>query len=287
MDWREEYSGLGFIVVENVLSHDLIDAHLANVAALMRAHGVVDLATFTALPTLTDYKLMAAMLDLHRRAEFVQGLLASAVIPSILRQLFDAEPSLAFGRSGFWQPEDMRAHVDTVFRSPDPPYSICRTWCALEDIHPDSGRFFLVPGTHRSLTPRLCGEILAERADLLGLFERLADAPDLWRRLHNQAWPFVSARVADRIAPDQKIALDLRKGDVVFFNPALAHGAFPCADPGLTRKMMICEWTAQRASGFERSGPPASRQIHARAVPARRGNLIDIRPILAARAASR
>lgn len=287
MDWREEYSDLGFIVVENVLSYALIDAHLVEATALLREYGAVDASTMAALPMATDDALMVAMLDLHQRGEIARRLLASPIIRSILRQLFEAKPVLAFARSALWQPEDMLAHVDTAFRSPDPPYSICRTWCALEDIHPDSGRFYLVPGTHRSLAPRLCSEVLNERADLLALFEQLADAPESWRRLHNLAWPFVSAKVAERIEPDERIALDLKKGDVVFFNPAVAHGAFACTDARLTRKMMICEWTAQRASGFERGEPFASPRAHARAISAQQNNLIDIRPILAARAASR
>lgn len=287
MDWREEYRELGFIVVESALSHALIDAHVVEATALLRQFGVFDSTTIAALPMAADDELMVAMLYLHRGGEVTRRLLASQIIRSILRQLFDAEPALAFGRSALWQPEDMRAHVDTAFRSPDPPYSICRTWCALEDIHPDSGRFYLVPGTHRSLAPRLCAEVLEERADLLALFEELPNSPELWRRLHNQAWPLVSARVAERIEPDQRIAFDLKKGDVVFFNPAVAHGAYACADPGLTRKMMLCEWTAQRASGFERSEPPALLRDPARAILAQRDNLIDIRPILAARAASR
>ncbi len=287
MDWREEYSRLGFIVVENALSHDHVDAHLAAVADLLRAYGVVDAATQAALSMAVDHKLMTAMLDLHRRGGDSRRLLASPIIRSILRQLFDAEPVLSFGRSALWQPEDIVAHVDTAFRSPDPPYSICRTWCALEDIHPGSGRFFLAPRTHRSLAPRLCGEVLAERPDLLALFAQLGEAPELWRRLHNQAWPFVSAKVAARIKPHERIALDLKKGDVVFFNPALAHGALACAEPGLTRKMMICEWTAGRASGFERWAPVTTYSAHAQAVSAPQSNLIDIRLILAARAAVR
>jgi hypothetical protein len=287
MDWREEYRELGFIIVENALSHALIEGHLEETTALLRQYGAFDSATNAALPMAVDDELMVAMRYLHQRGEITRRLLSSRIISSILGQLFDAKPVLGFGRSALWQTDAMRAHVDTCFRSPDPPYSICRTWCALEDIHQDSGRFYLVPGAHRSLTPRLCAEVLDERADLLALFERLPDSPELWRRLHNQAWPLVSAKVAERIAPDERIALELKKGDVVFFNPAVAHGAFACADPSFTRKMMLCEWTAPRASGFERCETPALRREHVRAISARRDNLIDIRPILAVRAASR
>lgn len=284
MHWRDEYSDLGFIIVENAIPHDLIDAHLAEVAALLAEFGVIDATSFADLPMARDDELMVAMLYMHRRGDVARKLLSSEIVQSILRQLFNADPALAFGRSALWQPEDMRAHLDTVFRPLDPPYTICRTWCALEDIHPDSGRFFLVPGTHRTLAPRLCREILEERADLRVLFHGLSAAPESWRRLHNQVWPLASARVADRIRPSERFAPDLKKGDVVFFNPAIAHGAFACADPRLTRKAMICEWTAQRPEHFEQ---PLAPRFFAAVASAQQSNLIDIRPILAARAQSR
>ncbi|WP_026606903.1 phytanoyl-CoA dioxygenase family protein [Methylocapsa acidiphila] len=287
MNWREEYSSLGFIVVEGALSHDLIDGHLAEVEALLREYGATDAATFASLAPQADDRLMTAMLYLHRRGDSAGNLLHGPIIRSILRQLFGGEPSLGFARSAFWQPERVRAHVDTIFRSPDPPYSVCRTWCALEDIHPDSGLFYLVPGAHRALAPRLCGELLSERPDLAALFDRLGEEPELWRRLHNQAWPFVSAKVESRVKPHERFAPQLKKGDVVFFNPAIAHGAFASADPRLTRKMMLGEWTVKHPAGAEYFAPLAARAARARLSPARKDNLIDIRPILAARSETR
>ncbi|WP_036260207.1 phytanoyl-CoA dioxygenase family protein [Methylocapsa aurea] len=288
MDWREEYRDQGFVVVENVLPHDLIDAHIVDVAALLRKYGVFDAAALSALPMAVDDELMVAVLDLHQEGEAARGLIFNRIIGSLLRQLFEAEPSLAFARSALWGPGDMRAHVDTAFRSPEPPYGVCRTWCALEDIHPESGRFYLLPGSHRSLAPKLCGEVLAERPDLMALYEQMVLQPQScdaksWMRLHNRAWPFVSAKVADRIEEAEKVAFQLNKGDIVFFNPSIAHGAFSCADASLTRKMMLCEWTANGASDFALS-PEALRSC-VRLPLRREDNLVDIGPRIAARAA--
>ncbi len=255
MDWREQYRDRGFIICKNALPQDLIDAHVAQVEALSRKFGVVDAASLAALPMKADDELMAAMLDLHKRSETARRLIFNRIAQSILRQLFEAAPALAFARSALWEPGDTPAHVDTAFRSPDPPYAICRTWCALEDIHPDSGRFYLLPGTHRTLVPRLCGEVLGERPDLLALARRIADDPSAWRRLFGRAWPLVNAKVAERIDGNAKVSFELNRGDVIFFNPAVAHGAMPCADPRLTRKMMICEWTTQEAAAGGLASP--------------------------------
>jgi hypothetical protein len=256
MDWREKYRDRGFIICKNALPHDLIDAHVADVAALSRQFGVVDVSTLAALPIKTDDELMVAMLELHKRSGTARRLIFNRIAGAILRQLFDAEPALAFARSALWEPGDVPAHVDAAFQSPDPPYAVCRTWCALEDIHPESARFFLVPGTHRSLLPRLCDEVLGERPDLLALSLELAEEPDARRRLFGRAWPLVNAKVAHRIDGNAKISFNLEKGDVIFFNPAVAHGVLACADPRLTRKMMICEWTTTDSTSMERPPPP-------------------------------
>jgi ectoine hydroxylase-related dioxygenase (phytanoyl-CoA dioxygenase family) len=179
----------------------------------------------------------------------------------------------------------MPAHVDTAFRSPDPPYSVCRMWCALEDIHPDSGRLYLVPGTHRTITPHLCREVLDERPQLQALFARIADEPDAWYRLLARGWPYVSAKVPDHIDPKAKVSFDLRKGDVVFFNPAVAHGTLACSNPTLTRKMMVCEWAVAEPE-TEVCEPLAPRH-RAEIDGARRGNLVDLVSIRAARASAR
>ncbi len=284
MDWREEYRDKGYIIVDNVLPHAWIDAHLREVDALLRRHGVTDSRTFSTLPQARDDELMNAMLALHGRAPASQQLVGHRVIRAILRQLFHAEPSLSMARSALWSPTAMRAHVDTAFRSPDPPYSVCRTWCALEDIHADSGRLYLVPGTHRTLTPQLCREVLDERPDLQSLFEQVADDPSAWFRLLGRGWSYVSAKVADRIDPKARVSFDLRKGDIVFFNPAVAHGTLACRDPSLTRKMMVCEWTAEEGSRQATPRAPASRRlVHA---DIEVGNLVDLCTIRAERAAA-
>lgn len=284
MDWRKEYRDQGFVIVENVLSHQLIDAHLSDVAALLNLHGVTDAATQASLPWERDDKLMVAMLALHRKSDVARNLIFNRVVVALLTQLFGGKPMLTMARSGLWEQGNMRAHVDTAFRSPEPPYSICRIWCALEDIHPDSGRFFLVPGTHRTLTPRLCWEVLNERENLQALFKRLPYDSGSWLRLHGLGWPYVSAKVADRIDEGTKLSFSLNKGDIVIFNPAVAHGTLPCTDASLTRKMMVCEWALKEDSTLI---TPRLAHIENTFRKRKEDNLIDITPMLAERAASR
>lgn len=283
MDWLAEYCDRGFVVFDNLLPPDLIDAHVAEVTGLLAKYGVRDSASLRRLDMGADDALMLDMLVLHRQSTVAGELIHQRIVRALLRDLFQAEPVLSMARSSLWEPGNMRAHVDTAFRSPEPPYCICRTWCALEDIDPRAGNFYLVPGTHRSLMPRLYKEVLAEKPELLALAQQAEADPSLWFRLHSRGWPLVNAKVPDRIDANCKTSFELKKGDVVIFNPAMAHGTLACEDKTLSRRMMVCEWTTQEAYAreYRRQPPPAE-------IPSfEPANLIDIRPHLAARSAAR
>jgi ectoine hydroxylase-related dioxygenase (phytanoyl-CoA dioxygenase family) len=284
MNWLEEYRDCGFVVFANLLPADLIDAHVAQVAALLHKFGVTDGHSLASLQPEADDALMVDMLALHRNSATASQLIHQPIVSALLRQLFQAEPVLSMARSALWEPGNMRAHIDTAFRSPEPPYSVCRAWCALEDIDPCAGNFYLVPGTHRSLTPRLCNEVLEEKPEIEALARQAEADPNLWFRLHARGWPLVSAKVPDRIDANYKTSFDLKKGDVIIFNPALAHGTLACEDMTLSRKMMVCEWTTKEA--YAREYKP--RRIRAAEIlPIAPAQPIDIRPYIAARSATR
>jgi ectoine hydroxylase-related dioxygenase (phytanoyl-CoA dioxygenase family) len=287
MDWREEYRDLGFVVFEKLLPHDLIDAHVAKVTTLLHDHGANDALALSRLDMTADDALMVDMLALHQRSEIARRLIFDRTARVLLHQLFGEHPRLAMARSALWEQGNMRAHIDTAFRSPEPPYSLCRTWCALEDIHPESGRFYLVPGTHRSLIPALCDEVLEERPELFALFKQIEHQPESWFCLRNRAWPRVSAKVAERIEDKAKISFDLNKGDVVFFNPAVVHGTLACVDPSVSRKMMVCEWTTEKDIRLPQSMQSEAFHDRRPTLPVPRHNLVDIRAFLSARATSR
>ncbi|ACB94432.1 phytanoyl-CoA dioxygenase family protein [Beijerinckia indica] len=281
-DWREDFSAQGYVICKNILPPDLIDDHVKQVAALCTRYGVVDTASLAALPIETDDQFMQAMLDLHYRNELARKLIFNRIMRHMLSELFGDEPILSFARSSLWEPGNMRAHVDTAFRSPDAPYSVCRTWCALEDIDPESGRFYLIPGSHRTLVPRLCDEVLEENPELLALSQKISEEPASWWRLFARGWPKVNAKVPERIDGNAKLSFDMKKGDVIFFNPALVHGTVDCLNSNGTRKVMICEWTtraAWAASGFSR---PFYEENPA---PSVEEDKEEIEPLIAARVA--
>jgi ectoine hydroxylase-related dioxygenase (phytanoyl-CoA dioxygenase family) len=245
VDWLDNFRDQGFIVLRNILPHDLIDIHTAQMTGLCARHGVIDRESLAKmLEAAEDDDLMTAMLQVHQRDKTAQALIREAVLDEHLTRLLGGDPVLVSARSQLWEMGNMRAHIDTAFRSPEPPYFVGRTWCALEDIHPESGRFYLVPQTHRTLVPKLCAEVLDKRPDLRALHELAATDPHARHQLLTRAWPLVVAKVADHVRPEDKYVPNLRKGDVIIFNPAIAHGTMACTDRSQTRKMMVCEWAS-------------------------------------------
>jgi len=258
MNWLEEYSDQGFVVFSNLLPHSMIDAHVAEVTRLFHKHGATNSASFSGLPEPAANALMAEMAYFHLESEPVFELVHHRILRTLLRQLFQAEPLLSMARNSFWETGNTRAHVDTAFRSPEPPYNICRTWCALEDIDPRAGNFYLLPGTHRTLTPRLCKEVIDEDPGIAVLAQQAEADPNSWFRLHGRGWPRVNGKIPSRIDANCKTSFDLKKGDVILFNPALAHGTLACEDQTLSRKMMLCEWSTPEA--YMRGYSPRQKQ---------------------------
>ncbi|MET4806356.1 phytanoyl-CoA dioxygenase family protein [Limibacillus sp. MBR-115] len=107
-------------------------------------------------------------------------------------------------------------------------------WIALEDIHPDSGPFEFVPGSHR--WPTLDNEKVR---DLLPQHLRNADWP---RWADRFVVPACKAEICKRRARVEKFIA--RKGDVLIWHGSLLHrGAVP-VDPQRPRKSFIAHYSA-------------------------------------------
>lgn len=85
-------------------------------------------------------------------------------------------------------------------------------WIAAEDIHPDAGRFFVLPRSHQIAVP--------------GEHERLPEAGDYQTLMTN----FVAHGPLRRVAPV------LRQGDMLLWNLMLIHGSLAAVNPAYSRR---------------------------------------------------
>jgi phytanoyl-CoA hydroxylase len=101
------------------------------------------------------------------------------------------------------------AHQDWWYLDSIPNGGLVGAWIALENIHEDAGRFFVMPGTHRL---RL-DEAGMRHSDWLAKIKTYMDAD-----------------------PGRVYAPALEKGDVLFWNSGTIHGALPTCDQKYSRK---------------------------------------------------
>jgi len=108
-------------------------------------------------------------------------------------------------------------HQDSWYLDTQPPGHLVAGWFALEDIHPDSGPFFVYPESHR--LPRLSESSHPNHESFLAEIKRMLAASGL----------------------EKKSAL-LKKGDVLFWHPNTVHGADSVRDERYSRKSLTSHY---------------------------------------------
>lgn len=127
----------------------------------------------------------------------------------LMRQLF-GEPARLVHTMYFDGNQATWAHRDGDYFDSSAAGRMIGAWVAAEDIHPDAGRFYVVPGSHRN--------VMAEIDDPNGA------------RYKQQMADFVRAGPYDCVAPV------MMQGDVILWNALTVHGSLPTGDARHTRR---------------------------------------------------
>lgn len=124
-------------------------------------------------------------------------------------------------------------HQDDYLNPPFVNSWYAAVWMALDDIHPDSGPFEYVPGSHR--WPLMRGEKVRARMP--------------WRQAAGN-WPALSESF---VVPAINAEIDRRgaaicpfiakRGDVLIWHGRLLHRGSKPNKPGMTRSSLICHYT--------------------------------------------
>jgi len=102
-------------------------------------------------------------------------------------------------------------HQDSWYLDTEPAGNLIGAWYALEDIHIDSGAFFVFPESHK-----------------IGLIDR-----DVYQK-HDGYVTAVNEQIKN--LKINKKSMTLCKGDILLWHPYLIHGADTCTDESLSRK---------------------------------------------------
>lgn len=134
-----------------------------------------------------------------------------------------------------WRSTERNWHQDDYL---NPDFITCwyaAVWIALDDIHPDSGPFEFVPGSHR--WPLMRGEPV--RARLKEPYRSSGQWPKYAEYFTNGAYQDEIARTGARVEP-----FLARKGDVLVWHSRLVHRGSEPRVPGMRRKTCIAHYTA-------------------------------------------
>lgn len=151
----------------------------------------------------------------------------------MLKHILTEDAGMHLNLTG-WVSTERNYHQDTYLNPPHVGSYYAAVWIALKDIHPDSGPFQYVPGSHRWPTVR---------RDLL-----LKYAPEAWKNDHR--WPKLTeeavstafqAEIKKRSAP--VITYLPKAGDVLIWHSGLVHRGSEPVRRGMRRPVFIAHYS--------------------------------------------
>jgi hypothetical protein len=243
MDWKEKYSQDGYVVFNQLVPHDLIDEHLAKYRELVEPLDMYARGSENKASDDSKRKYHQALQYLHYEHDPTLRLAFESGIRARVEELFGEDPVYDIPMTVIWGP-GIQAHRDTAMIFRDPPHAVCRSWTALEDLAPDSGLMYVVPGTQKNAYNY--DSFLDETKDFLPFLQEVASRGyKAWEGMQLFAPSIEHHRlsVLKEMEGKEKKLLHLRKGDTVLFDIGIIHGSIDATSPAVTRKSFIIEWT--------------------------------------------
>lgn len=215
-DRQMAYRQHGCVIVRDLIPHDLIDAYLER--RLREGQW----------PTPTPYMDVPELRDIccHRD------------IRELLAHLHDEEMLLHLNLTGLVSTE-RDWHQDSYLNPPHVRGFYCAIWFALGNIHPDSGPFEYVPGSHR--WPVITRERVLKAAGIES-FEKAS--PDWPKTTEQIVVPAIEAELA-RSKSTVKQFLPASKGDVLVWHGNLVHRGSKPKKPAMERLAVIAHYSGE------------------------------------------
>ncbi|TYC91687.1 phytanoyl-CoA dioxygenase family protein [Novosphingobium sp. BW1] len=235
--FAQEVEGLGLTAGERRIAEDLhtrgfavldfpdteIDARIARIQAdLGPRYAGMELSDPDSDKTQGERRIQDAW-TFH---DDVRAIAANPAILDLLGTLY-GRPAFPFQTLNFPVGTQQGAHSDAVHFSSLPERFMCGVWLAMEDITPENGPVFYLPGSHR--WPIMTNAMIARRG--FGTIPESAQAP------YERAWDALAK--ADGLRPEPFLA---RKGQALIWSANLLHGGSLQTDPRRTRWSQVTHY---------------------------------------------
>jgi phytanoyl-CoA hydroxylase len=228
MNKKDVYLSEGYVVYRNLIDHDLIDACLKALEIYKKSNWQIYFSQsrhkWIKSNVLTNNGFLMESIQHPSRLVFAKKI-RSSVLNIITNHAVASALSEITGYQDFIRWQDMlfdkstgtMDHADNWYLDTFPPGNMVATWIAMEDINKDAGRFYVVPKSHLMKLP-LYQEVPSHQ-DYLNLINQKIDEDGL-----------------ERLAPDMK------KGDVIFWNSKTIHGSFSQKNEMYSRKSITAHF---------------------------------------------
>ncbi|WP_247237530.1 phytanoyl-CoA dioxygenase family protein [Telluribacter sp. SYSU D00476] len=239
----------GYVVLEQIIPHEMVDRFWQDVEEILdhpERHFLnvrIDRDEFkpnqerniSEFPKEALRGKFVKFNDFHNSSVAGKKLMAHPSIVAFLEAIFNQQvvvmQSLVF-LYGSQQP----THQDFPWVTAKIPSHLAAAWIALEDIKIDSGPLFYYIGSHRIPKFNFGTGIL-------------------WKP-NSPRTPLEFADYLNRTCEEHNLpkeTLLIKKGDVLIWHSALAHGGGPILNPEQTRKSFVCHYSTEQALPFHRS----------------------------------
>lgn len=212
--WRDN----GYLILKNFIPHELIDAYCARYEKDNGKDAPIGYKTGTPYMTVDEIK------DLSLYAPLMD----------ILAELI-GEPMAMNLNLCNWVSTERNWHQDDYLNPPDVNGHYLACWFALDDIHPDSGVFEFVPGSHK--WPVMRGE------KVRALLEPHEQSDPDWPRTAERFLDDVFEVEIGKRGATVKAWENAQKGDVLIWHAWLAHRGSKPKNPNLLRKSLITHYS--------------------------------------------
>ncbi len=208
--WRRE----GVVIMPGFLPDKLVDAYSERRAALNLPGGWPYPTPYIQVPEMREFALYPPLMDK-------------------LRELIGEQMLLHLCLTG-WVSTERDWHQDDYLNAPFVNSWYAAVWMALDDIHPNSGPFEYIPGSHR--WPLMRGAKVRDHMP--------------WQQAMRNSWPSISESfVVPAIEREiEKRGVGVRRfiaqrGDVLIWHGRLMHRGARPNKPGMVRKSLICHYS--------------------------------------------
>jgi len=229
----------GYVVLENTLPKEDIDAVWGDIDYAFKHNEEFDIEALvhrfndqkdTPIKMVPKEKLNAMgsrLIDFHDSSVKTKKLLSHKNIVPFLQGILTPNISV-FQTLVFKYSSQQMVHQDFPWVTTEIPSHLAAAWIPLEDVHPDSGPLFYYPGTHRM------EKFNFGRTGVVYKKGLSIKTPEQFAK-------YIEKKCSE--SDFTKEILLIRKGDVLFWHGALAHGGCPINDPSKTRKSLVVHYS--------------------------------------------